>query len=166
MGDLPDLEKILALWIKDRDTGKALPDEVRGVLEAVEASVNGTNSRTYMIATTNKGQVLGMMGMVEPDAEMRVHARTARPVELINAYVDPQQRGTGAGKLLAQQLEALAIARSYTELVVNSGPRYSDTGWPFWIRRFGQPLTIMKDFYGPGGDTPFWSKILSTEDNL
>ncbi len=161
--DLASLQPILGQWIRDGKTGELLTEEVSSVLAAVEASAQGQNNRTYVVAEDAQGTVIGMMGMTQPGEDMRPFVTTPNPVELINAYVDKQQRGTGAGKLLAKQLEQMATRAGHTEVIVNSGPRYKETGWAFWTKMYGEPVAVQKDLYGPGADAPVWSKLLQAE---
>jgi GNAT superfamily N-acetyltransferase len=100
------------------------------------------------------------MGLKLPDETMRGFARTNRPIEVINAFVYPPYRGTGVGTLLLRHVEDAARQNGFTEIVVNSGPRYRETGWPFWIKRYGSAIGKADDYYGPGIHAPVWRKIL------
>ena len=160
VGDSEALRPILENWIRDRNTGEVLSDEVASVMKAIDESIQGQNDKEYVIAEDGDGNIVGVMGMTKPGDDMRQYTKTSDPVEFINAYVDPAQRGTGTGKLLAKELEEKAIAAGYTGIIVNSGPRYEDTGWAFWNRLYGKPIAIQKDLYGPGGNAPVWNKSL------
>jgi len=158
--DLEQIQPILELWVRDRLTGTPLPDEVNSTLDAIASSIKGVRRRAYLVAQNTEGQVVGVMGLAEPNETMRRFATTPHPVEFINAYVDSQERGRGAGRALAQELEQIARDAGYTEVLVNSGPRYRDSGWPFWTKLYGEPVAIQKELYGPGGDAPVWRKSL------
>ncbi len=158
IGDAEALKPILENWIRDRHTGELLADEVASVMKAIDESVQGQNGKKYVVAEDSKGNVVGVMGMTTPGEDMRPYTTTSSPIEFINAYVNPVQRGTGIGKLLAKELEDRAISAGYTEVIVNSGPRYKDTGWSFWSSLYGEPIAVQKDLYGPGGDAPVWRK--------
>jgi RimJ/RimL family protein N-acetyltransferase len=160
MSDLEPLRPILEHWIRDRNTGSLLQEEVKGVTAAIEASIQGKNGRTYVIAEDSNDKVVGVMGMANPDEDMQPYITTAKPVELMNAYVDPVVRGSGVGKKLAAELEVKARLAGYKELIINSGPRYRDTGWFFWSSLYGEPVAVQEDLYGLGGDAPVWRKSL------
>lgn len=162
--DLVAIKPILENWLRDRNTGNPLPNEVSDVMASIEASTQGVNGRSYVVAVDNSGNVVGVMGMATPSEEMRPYVTTNNPIEFINAYVDPAQRGTGAGKALAAQLEQKALQAGRTEIIVNSGPRYRDTGWAFWTRLYGEPVATAEGLYGPGGDAAVWRKpLVATE---
>jgi len=161
-GDLASLKPILEQWIKRFGSDEPLTEEISNVLAAVKASLEGENGRKYVVAEDDQGNVIGIMGMTTPSNDMQPYITSDNAVEFINAYVDKEARGTGAGKLLAKQLEEMAIQDGHTEIIVNSGPRYKDTGWAFWTKMYGEPVAMQKDLYGPGADAPVWRKSLPT----
>jgi len=163
-GDLPQLRPILEHWIKDRDTGEVIPSEVAKVLGLVESQTQGNNDRYFMVATESDGQVIGLMGV--QDASEAMLPFTSNPdnpnaAEIVNAYVSPNARTRGIGRLLLKSLESHARQLAFEEIVVNSGPRYKDSGWPFWTAVYGAPTGTAYGLYGPSGDAPVWRKELS-----
>ena len=161
--DLPSLKVILETWLRDRKTKELETDEVAGVLTAAEESLSGKNDRCYLVAQSQEGEVIGMIGMRSPIAEMLPHAQTSRPTELINAYVAEAHRGgKGVGTALVRELERVAEARGFTELFLNSGPRYENTGYGFYDKLPGyRRVGTIVHMYGIDGDAPVWSKILA-----
>jgi len=92
---------------------------------------------------------------------MAPFASTARPVEMINAYVDSLHRqGRGVGTALVRELERLARASGYTEMMLNSGPRYRQSGWEFFDRLGYERRGLAHDLYGEGQHAPVWNKFL------
>lgn len=160
LGDGETLRPILETWIRDGETGQIIGDEVDGVVAAVEIAASGDADRKYFIAENAGGKVLGMVGVTAPDEHMAVFARTDRPVELVNAYVDRTARGTGVGTALIDAVESDASASGYTEVVLNSGPRYAETAHGFYTKRYGEPVAVSRDHYGPGRHAPVWRKEL------
>ena len=61
---------------------------------------------------------------------------------------------------IRQALLDEAASREFSVAVVNSGPRYEKTGWPFWDRRLGRAVGKAVNLYGPGLDAPVWVKEL------
>lgn len=160
--DLLSLQPILETYLKSRDTGEPLPNEVAEDLQIMRESCLGRNKRTYYVAEETDGRILGVIGMTNPSEAMRRFSKTDRPVELVNAYVAKDHRaGRGVGRALVAKLEQEARARGYTEIILNSGPRYKATGWGFYDRLEGfMRIGIAEKLYGEGGDAPVWHKIL------
>ena len=162
--DLVDLKPVLEEWIKDRDTGNPLPTEVEKNLQVMSASIGGGTDYTYFVATQVDGKAIGVIGMRPPEEKMMAldFLKTDKPVELINAYVSSFHRaGKGVGSSLVRKLEGEAIQRGFTEVVLNSGPRYKATGWGFYDKQPGyNRVGVAISYYGPGGDAPVWKKSL------
>jgi len=159
--DLESIKEILEVWVKDRDTGEPRPGEVQEDLDVMLASIRGKNDRSYLVAE-DSGKVIGVIGMKKPDEVMMGFARSPNPYELVNAYVDPDyRRGRGVGSSLVLELEYLARQKGFTELVLNSGPRYEKTGWEFYDKIGYKRVGLAEKYYGDGGDAPVWSKMLA-----
>jgi GNAT superfamily N-acetyltransferase len=117
------------------------------------------NKQQFLVAE-REGTVLGIMGIQTPTDRMLNYTQTDQPIELITAMVSKDSRGEGIGKLLVNALLAKATSEGAKEVIVNSGPRYRLTGWPFWQKQFGVPVAIATGYYGPGGDAMVWRKAL------
>jgi len=161
--DLAAIRPILERWVFDRETGTPLPDEVDDVMRGIQGGIDGTLDRTYVVAEDPEGQVVGLMGLIPVSEKMVAFTTSPNAGELINADIADNQRRKGVGRALKNTLEAIAMSRSYDEIVVNSGPRYESTGWPFWEKMYGPHVGIAKDLYGPGGDARVWRHALIPE---
>lgn len=160
--DIEALHPIFERWIRDRHTGEVLTEEITELEEEIRASIEGNGQREYFVAKDNQGKTVGIMGMQSPPyPELMRFTTTDNPMETINAYIAQSERSAGAGRALAEHIEGLAAQHGYTELLVNSGPRYKDTGWPFWTKLYGEPAGVAVGFYGPGGDAMVWRKSLT-----
>lgn len=159
--DLPSLKPILETWIHSRDTGELLPEEVEEDLQVMRDSCSGKNDRTYFVA--EEGRIVGVIGMKPPKDALKQLVTTENPVELVNAYVAADKRkGQGVGTALVQKLESEARLRGNTEIILDSGPRYKDSGWGFYDKLSGfSRVGIAVKLYGEGGDAPVWHKVLT-----
>lgn len=160
--DLDSLKPILATWIKDRRTGQPLPDEVEEDLQLMSESVEGKNDRMYLVAEDLDGEILGVVGFKTPDETMFTFTKTSNPAELVNAYVKSDKiKGRGVGRSLIAKLEEMAREKGHTEIVLNSGPRYKDSGWGFYDKLEGyKRVGIAVGYYGENVDAPVWRKEL------
>jgi ribosomal protein S18 acetylase RimI-like enzyme len=158
--DLSFLRSILNCWIKDRDTGELLTDEVSKTLMEMGKSVIKDTGRTYLIAEEG-GEILGVMGLKQPDLVMGTFAASESPIELVNAYVRPDvRRGRGVGTALVDGLESAARKLGKKEILLNSGPRYSETGWGFYDRLGFDRVGVIVEYYGEGGNAQVWRKTI------
>ena len=159
--DATQLRLILEQSIRSSRTGLPMESEIESTLESIKASAEGLGKRRYAVAEDAHGEVVGVMGLAEPDSVMRSFAETDKPIEIVNAYVARNQRGNGVGRALVGHLEKLAASEGYTEVVVNSGPRYRESGWPFWEKMYGAP-SVAEKYYDGQWDAMVWRKSLST----
>ena len=171
--DMEDLRAILQKSLIDSESGNPITSEIEEVLSKIGQSLeSNTAPIRYRVAEHPDGQLLGVMGMMYPDGDMVQYARSPNScVELVNAFVDPEVRKSGAGRLLVDDLLRDAKVNGATEVVVNSGPRYRETGWPFWARVMSGKLDVstegygetalLKDKYGPGLDAMVWRANIS-----
>lgn len=143
------------------DSFDSKPDykDIVQILQNVEATRLGEGSIEYAIARES-GTILGMMGLravgIAEEDDMRKFATQECAAELVNAYVIRRDRRIRTGTILFEHLVQRAEEQGFTELLVNSGPRYEKTGWPFWTFCMGEPVAMMKDKYGAGRHAPVW----------
>ncbi len=159
LGDEAGVDIILQQSVRDSKTGEILYDEIADIKDSINESILQNTKKKFYIAEFG-GKIIGIMGMTEPDPRVLDLVSTEKPIEIINAFVDTGERGKNVGKMLAKNIEATARNLGFTELIVNSGPRYEHTGWPFWRSLYGEPVSVKEDYYGPGLDAPVWVKIL------
>lgn len=141
--------------------GPVRHEEVQEDLDLVRDSNAGLSSRRYLFAQDTSGLILGVMGLQIPEEAMLRFSLTDKPIELINAYALRNSRAKGVGSTLLAAIEVLAKESGHEEIILNSGPRYKETGWPFWRKKYGDPVGILEDRYGPGLDAMVWRKVLS-----
>ena len=159
--DIPQIRKILSEWIKDPLTGEILIGEIDEVLLKISDSVSAPGDREYIVAEDESGNILGLMGLREPEDALLKLATTANPIELVNAYVSSDKKGQGIGKLLLEKIQEIAKNNGHTEIILNSGPRYRESAWSFYDKQFGNRIGELKDYYGPGLSAPVWHKVLA-----
>jgi N-acetylglutamate synthase-like GNAT family acetyltransferase len=158
VADIRKLQPILEAWVKDE--GHVQQDEVERILLNMVSSKVGHNKRKYLVAESSKGEVIGTVGYKDPDEIMQNVASTPKPLEIINAFVHPEFLGKGAGSALFDKVEKIAQKKRYTEVFLNSGSRYEDSAWPFYVSRYGEPSAYIPDMYGPGEGAPVWSRTI------
>jgi ribosomal protein S18 acetylase RimI-like enzyme len=159
--DLRAVEKILQVWVRDSPSSTPVAAEIGGFLASMSRSLTEERGFRYLVAVTEKEAIIGVAGMRPPSPEIRPFASTERPVEMINTYVDSLHRnGYGVGTALVRELERLARNQGYQEVIVNSGPRYRDSGWKFYDKLGYERRGMAWDLYGDGEHARVWSKVL------
>lgn len=159
--DLPSVERILQIWVRDSPSSPPLTAEIAGHLARMSTSLIEDSGYRYLVAVTEDEEIIGVVGMRPPSPEVLRFVATERPVEMINAYVDTRHRkGRGVGTALVRELERLARECGHAEMVLNSGPRYRISGWEFFDKLGYERRGLARNLYGEGDHAPVWSKIL------
>lgn len=161
MQDITAIQHILRQWVIVPGTTEVIESEVEEVLAYIKGSIGGTNTRKYIVAQSPSGEVVGFAGTDLPETDMLEYKTSDNPLELINLYVDTNNRtGKGVGSALYNAIKNNARNNGYTQLMLNSGPRYRESGWPFYMRIIGEPVGELKDKYGTNLHAPVWSENL------
>ena len=157
--DIPALREIVGHWL--RDFGRIAYNEVDEDMEILRESLRDQSDKSIFVAETPEGKVVGIMGLAsKPKQQLLPFTKTDDPCELIIAFVHPEYRGgKGVGTALLNAVQNLAITLGKKEILLESGPRHIETGYPFYDKQPGfKRAGVIKDFYGPGEDTMVWQK--------
>lgn len=158
--DLDQLRPILERWIRTTVDGEVIKEEVEEDLQTMRDSLEGRLDATFFVAVRQSdNSVAGVGGVLRaPRPAVKQFMVTERPVELINMYMSDREGGIGSAVLA--KAEDFAKKHGYTEMGLDSGPRYEKTAWGFYDKKGFTRVGIAKDRYGEGGDAPVWEKIL------
>lgn len=161
--DIEKLEPILLQHVKDRNTGEIIYEEIAAIKRYMRGEGDEyQRTRTYLVARTAEGEVLGCMAYAVPDPDMLAHfqADPGNSVELLNAFVDQEvYRGSGVGRKLFEAVCQEAKSSGMTQLLIHSGPRYK-ASWGFYDKMCGENQGMLIEKYGQGGDAMTWKKAL------
>ncbi len=153
LSDLPAVKGLLTYWM---DYG-AGPDfeEINASVAKVEAALNGQPDSGYFVAKEN-GAVVGFIGFYKPEEKMTKHAKTAKPIELVNFFMKPEYRAKGIGKRLFNTLIETVKQKGYSEVILNSGVKFGSTGgWGFYNRKM-EYVGQVENFYNDRYPTRIW----------
>lgn len=152
--DVEAIRAILEHWLPTRE-------DCDHTVAEIQASLAAASYPRYLVAETSAGRVVGVIGMTDQGIDDQLYREPDRPIEMIHAYVEPAHKGTGVGTALANEIETQAKNHGFTRLIVVSGSRNRESGYPFWHRRYGQPARVDPDFFGAGQERVVWSKPIS-----
>lgn len=83
-----------------------------------------------------------------------------RPAEVFSVYVAPDWLGRGVGRAMVDEIERVARAQGYTDILAVSGVRHVEIGYPFWTRRYGDFYRVDKDYWAEGAERVVWRMSL------
>jgi GNAT superfamily N-acetyltransferase len=153
-GDLGAIERILTGWLDGEK-------DVASRLETVRTAIDGAPSRWCLVAEESSGHIVGVAGLQADGIEPEIGAGAVNPVEAVIVYVERSLVGRGIGRALMTQVEALATEQGFTDLLVVSGSRHRESGYPFWRHRYDEPFLRQPDRWGPGEELVAWRHRLT-----
>lgn len=161
-GDLEGLRTVLESAVVNPISHEVIQEEVEDLLLRYKDILDNGGQEQYFVAHDSKGEPIEIMGLAPPDDVIRSFTKTPNPIEIVNAYILSARRGAGIGGHMVRHLEMMAAMQGHTEVVLNSGPRYRWSGWPFWTRMFGEPAGVAEKYYDGEWDAMIWRHQLNT----
>ncbi len=161
--DFSAVEAILREHVRDSGSKAVIEGEVAAILNYMKGDPDSEGRlRRYQVATDSRGWVIGCVAISTPDTRMcdylKVDDKSCR--ELLNAFVATRFfRGNGIGRKLFEAACEAARREGVSELVLNSGPRYSES-WGFYDRVCDSSAGFITDYFGTGRDAKTWRKKL------
>lgn len=161
--DVNKLKPILETHVRDSETGEWIQTEV----DEIQTYMRGEKdkfgrTRKYFVAKDDKRNILGCIGITQPEPAMLSHFSTTpdESMELVNAFVsDSVFRGGGVGKELFNAACNFAKMDGKKQIILNSGPRYKKS-WGFYDRVCDESKGFLVDHYGKGRHAKTWIKLL------
>jgi GNAT superfamily N-acetyltransferase len=159
--DIELLDPTLRWWMSEG--GKAKEEEVRATKERMRTSISAVHDDVYLVARDCPGgPPAGVMGCGGLDTRFYPYRSSpdAKAAGLLTAFIAPDYRGRGLGKVLIIEVFHQAGASGCTEVIWSSHPRYRETAWEFYTAMAGDPIGIIDGFFFAGSLSPVWRKSL------
>lgn len=159
--DIELLDPTLRWWMSEG--GKVREEEVGETKERMRASIVGTHDDFYIVARDRAGgPPAGVMGFGRLDARFSPYrsSLSAAAAGLLTAFISPDYRGRGLGRILLTEVFHKARTSGFIEIIWSSNPRYRKTAWKFYTAMAGEPVGTIDGFFFPGSISPVWRKSL------
>lgn len=159
--DIELLDPTLRWWMSEE--GKVREEEVGETKERMRASIVDAHDDVYIVARDlAAGLPAGVMGFGRLDARFFPYRSSisAAAAGLLTAFIAPDYRGRGLGKILVTEVFHKARTSDCTEVIWSSNPRYRETAWKFYTAMAGEPVGTIDGFFFPGSLSPVWRKSL------
>ncbi|HAU07754.1 MAG: hypothetical protein UW46_C0004G0046 [Candidatus Yanofskybacteria bacterium GW2011_GWF1_44_227] len=124
--DLGDIKEIYSLYYDDQ---KDLEHFLNRVREAINRSDIAQQWDFHYLVAEIDNRVLGLIGFCKPLKKLLSFTKTSRPVELYSLFV--KEKFKGIGRPLLEEMTKQVKEAGYTEIVVYSDEKWSDS-WGFY----------------------------------
>jgi GNAT superfamily N-acetyltransferase len=159
--DIELLDATLRWWMSEE--GRVKEEEVRETKERMRTSISDIHDDVYIVARDRTGgPPAGVMGCGCLDTRFYPYRSSpgAKAAGLLTAFIAPDYRGRGLGKVLIIEVFHKAGASGCTEVIWSSNPRYRETAWEFYTAMAGEPIGTIDGFFFTGSLSPVWRKSL------
>lgn len=121
----------------------------------LDASLDPTDSDTYFIITKLKETVIGTIsfGSCGEDIIKCTENRLDDIGELGSLFVLPCYQDQGVGSALINAMVAHLYKQGIGQFCLDSGYKRAQKRW---LRKFGEPYKVVKDYWGPDYDHMIW----------
>lgn len=124
-----------------------------GTLQPKSQAGEGTGG--FMLVAKTARKVVGTISYGPCGQEIRECTRHELDAvgELGSLYVLPDYQGQGIGAALIQAMAEALRERGIRQFCLDSGYKQAQQKW---LRKFGKPYAVAKDYWGPGQDHMVW----------
>lgn len=144
-------------WIKNElmELEDGLIEEIKMKKGFVDAFVNGNKDARSFLMARHHEEIVGIIehGPVNDTIKSCKDEALNLLQEVGTVFVLPDYQGIGLGKRLMEAVVERLAQLGETAFCIDSGYK---TAQPIWTHLFGEPLYLMKDYWGPGGDHMVW----------
>jgi GNAT superfamily N-acetyltransferase len=165
--DIEDLNQFFRIVITDTFAREGLA----GLIDDIEVEIDSKKNYLRMDLESNGGKRYFLIALAEnkiigtieygPASKLIqdcTNGELGNHVEVGTVFVLPdyQRQGTG-NRLLGEMLQTLK-GRGILEFCLDSGYKNAQT---IWIKKFGEPDYLLKDYWGQGQDHMIWKVLTS-----
>lgn len=159
--DLPSATQVFAVSIPDAFAKEGLGHlqaDIRAEVEQKErmlAASLAPAAETHFLVAKSRGTVVGTVavGPCNDDIRRCAGSQLQSVVELGSLYVLPEYQDQGIGSALIAAMTAYLSRCGAAQFCLDSGFRRAQQRW---LRKFGPPFVVAKDYWGVGADHMVW----------
>jgi len=130
--DIKAVSKILSDWL----TKEEVDHYTKSIQEIVSDSFSTPKFNSHYYVAIYGEDIVGVAGFRIPNPKLLKFATTKTPAELCMLYVAKEHRGgKSVGTVLLDHILDQVKDKKYTELIVRSAEKFTNTGWGFYDKK-------------------------------
>lgn len=160
--DMAELHQFFSVVITDtfaREGLAGLIDDIEAEIDSkknyLHSYLDSQGEKRYFLIALVEDKIIGTIeyGPASKLIQHCTNGKLGNLVEVGTVFVHPEYQRQGVGnKLLAEMLHTLK-AQGIIEFCLDSGYKNAQT---IWIKKFGEPDYLLKDYWGKGQDHMIW----------
>jgi GNAT superfamily N-acetyltransferase len=167
MEDIKELHSLFKLVITDtfikEDLGEQLNDrndEIETKKKYLKSDFDSNGEKRYFLIALDGDKIIGSIGY-GPASDLICNGTNNALKELMEVgtvFVHPDYQRMGVGNSLLNAMYVTLKRKSITEFCLDSGYKSAQK---IWIRKFGKPNYLLKDYWDKGYDHMIWRVNIS-----
>ena len=140
---------------EDNLSMEVIEAEVENKKKVLEAALNKEKTGIMVLIAKINDEVIGTIAFGPCSEVIRqcTNDEFSNVGELGSLFTLPKYQGKGIGSALIKEMISTLGKRGIKEFCLDSGYRQAQKRW---LRKFGKPYIIVKDYWAPGIDNMVW----------
>lgn len=92
-------------------------------------------------------QTIWICWLIDCENDMIQFTTTSNPIQVVNFFIKNEERWKWIWSQFLKEVELVAKNKWYTEIILNSGPRYTESARWFYDKYFWEKLWTIYDKY-------------------
>ncbi len=132
-----------------------LKQEVDALIANVAHSIRTQGEKEYYLLASIEGTIVATIAYGKANSIIQDHLPgvNANIPEIKSVYILPRYQRKGIGTFLFAKIQARLVDQGIQGFYLDCG--YSQTQ-PFWKKKLGEPVLVLKDYWGPNADHFIW----------
>jgi GNAT superfamily N-acetyltransferase len=161
--DIEELNQFFRIVVTDtfaREGLAELRDDIEAEIDSkknyLHTDLDSNGEKRYFLIALIEDKIIGTIeyGPASELIQDCTNGKLGNHVEVGTVFVHPDYQRQGIGnKLLAEMFHTLKT-RGIVEFCLDSGYKNAQT---IWIKKFGEPDYLLKDYWGQGQDHMIWN---------
>lgn len=134
---------------------ESIASEIAHKKNLLDASLGSSGSDPFFLIAKAEGTVIGTIsyGKSGPFITGYTEAEIHTIGELGSLYILPEYQDCGVGSALIHAMAEHLYKCGFEHFCLDSGYKRAQKRW---LRKFGDPFKVVKDFWGPGSNHYIW----------
>ncbi|MFD0698100.1 GNAT family N-acetyltransferase [Paenibacillus sp. GCM10027628] len=167
--DIQELKQFFRIVITDTFIKEGIGEKLDDIKDEIEVKnkylendFESNGEKRYFLIAVDGDKIIGSIeyGPVSEIISKCTNIAIKEQIEVGTVFVHPNYQNKGIGNLLLNSIYSTMLNRGIEEFYLDSGYRSAQK---IWKKKFGEPVYLLKDYWGQGFDHMIWRMSLRIE---